>query len=295
MSLVEDALRKQRAARKGGGFAAPPASASEPAPPARQLGDRSRLKRLHPDALRRDGLLPPPSEERLISHQFRTIKRPLIRRAFENTTTTATGASPRSIMVTSALPGDGKTFTSLSLALSLALERDHSVILVDGDVAKPHVSKLFDAGGEPGLLDVLQNPQMTVDSVILPTDIPGLSIVPVGQQSLQATELLASARMRSVIADLEALDPRCVVVVDSPPIMLTSEARVLATLCGQIVLVVRAGGTPQQAVLEAIRLIGEGPEVNVVLNQAVHAGTQDYYGYGTNYGYGADPPEGAGP
>ena len=211
------------------------------------------------------------------------MKRPLIRAAFEAVTDGYSTAT-RSIMVTSALPGDGKTFTSLNLALSMALERDHSLILVDGDVAKPHLSRVFQADQEPGLLDVLEDPTRSIESVILPTDIPSLSIVPVGRQSPQATELLASARMRSVIAELEALDPQGIVLVDSPPILLTSEARVLAGLFAQVVMVVRAGGTPQQAVREAVRLIGDGPKINLVLNQALHVGDGGYYGYNTSYG-----------
>ena len=296
MSLVEDALRKQQA-MSAGAAKRPPAPAARPARSTTSvervaLGDPGRRRVLDHEALRRAGLLPPPSEEREIAHQFRSIKRPLIESAF--------GSAPpkeplergqRSIMVTSALPGDGKTFTSLNLALSLALERDSTVILVDGDMPKPHISELFNATNEPGLLDVLQNPALGIDSVILPTDTPGLSVVPVGRQVANATELLASARMFDVIRELESLDPHVIVVFDSPPLLLTSESRVLAGLFAQVLMVVRAGGTPQQAVLDAVKLLGEGPHVSLVLNQALHVGQGGYYGYGSGYGYGANPPE----
>lgn len=294
MSLIEEALRRRKAAVAANPLRPAPGPAPVSRPPVvrRELGDASRRKRISPDALRQAGLLPPASEERAISHQFRSLKRPLIRAAFEALTDgAADGASPRSIMVSSALPGDGKTFTSLNLALSMALERDHSVILVDGDVAKPHLSKVFHAEEEPGLLDVLEDPTRNIESVILPTDISSLCIVPVGRQSLQATELLASARMRAVIQELEALDPQGIVLVDSPPILLTSEARVLAGLFAQVVLVVRAGSTPQQAVLDAIGLIGEGPQVSLVLNQALHVGGGGYYGYESTYGQGGNQQE----
>jgi receptor protein-tyrosine kinase len=122
--------------------------------------------------------------------------------------------------------------------------------------------------------------------VILPTDVPGFSFIPVGRQSSQATELLASASMRDVIQKLESLDRNVLVVVDSPPILLTSEARVLASLFGQVVLVVRAAGTPRQAVIDAVKLLSEGPKVNLVLNQALHVGESGYYGYGAGYKYG---------
>jgi protein-tyrosine kinase len=303
MSLIEEALKKRQsqqaaaardtssrsAATKTNGFDTTVASAQAApavAGPRIELGNPANRKQVNREALRQAGLLPPEHESRQIELQFRTIKRPLIRKAFSEEVIAAGDHLQRSVMVSSALPGDGKTFTTLNLALSMARERDHGVILVDGDVAKPHMSKLFNASYEQGLLDVLQHPEMSVESVLLPTDISGLTVLPVGRQSEQATELLASARMREIIQDLVALDPNGIVLVDSPPILLTSEARVLASLFGQVVLVVRAGHTPQQAVLDAIELLGEGTQVNLVLNQALHASEGSYYGYGSRYGYG---------
>jgi protein-tyrosine kinase len=289
MSLIEQALNKRKAAAASQPekIVAPskspvesPTAKPSTAYTRRVFGNPVNTKKIDRDALRVAGLLAPDSESRQIEHQFRTMKRPLIKAAFED-------SARRSVMVCSALPGDGKTFTSLNLALSLAMERDLSVILVDGDVAKPHISQILGAGKDMGLLDVLENPTQKIESVILPTDVPGLSVLPVGRHSHNATELLASTRMKDVITELEQLDPRCIVVVDSPPILLTSEARVLASLFGQIVMVVRAAGTPKQAVLDAIKLIGEGLKVSLVLNQAVHASDGDsYYGYGYKYGYG---------
>ena len=132
-----------------------------------------------------------------------------------------------------------------------------------------------------------------MESVGWPTDVPGLSILPAGRGSETATELLASQRMhRKVLQRLSELDPNGLVVVDSPPLLLTSEARVLASLFGQILLVVRANSTPQQAVQQAIALIGEGPRLGLVLNQALHEpASNGYYGYG--YGYG-DPARNGG-
>ena len=300
MSLIEEALKKSRlvaAAQPERSVATrnPSESEAAPAPQVRRhLGDPSRLKSLNREALRQDGLLPPEREARQIEHQFRTIKRPLIRSAFASPSepvATELSQGQRAIMISSALPGDGKTFTSLNLALSMALEMDHSVILVDGDVAKPHISKLFGADEERGLLDVLKNPAMSVESVLLPTNVPGLSIVPVGQQSERATELLASARMKAVIVELQSLDSRAIVLVDSPPILLTSEARVLSSLFGQVLLVIRAGGTPQQAVVDAIKHIGDGVNISLVLNQAAHADTGGYYGYGYGAKYGTSARE----
>jgi capsular exopolysaccharide synthesis family protein len=195
-------------------------------------------------------------------------------------------------MVSSALPGDGKTFTCVNLALSLSLEKDYMVLLVDGDVAKPHLSNTFDIAKEPGLLDLLEDPNLDIESAVVPTNVRGLSLLPVGRRSETATELLASARMRQVVTKLEELDPHLIVIVDSPPVLLTSEARVLASLFSQVVLVVRASTTPQHAVMEAVRIIGEGPRLGLVLNQVYHS-VADPYGYYGEY-YPSKDTEGGG-
>jgi Mrp family chromosome partitioning ATPase len=172
------------------------------------------------------------------------------------------------------------------------MEKDFAVLLVDGDVAKPHVSEIFGAADEPGLLDLLVDPNRPIESVILSTDTPRLSLLPAGRRSELATELLASARMRQVIEMLERLDPQMLIVVDSPPLLVTSEARVLSTLFEQIVLVVLAGSTQQQAILDAIEAIGEKPGLRLVLNQATHVGPGgNYYGYGYNYGNVSGSPK----
>lgn len=256
--------------------------------PRAAIGNGQRTVRIDREALRDNGFLPPVPHERELAHQFRTIKRPLIRHAFPADASGfgLTSTTGRSIMVSSALPGEGKTFTAVNLALSLAMEKDYAVLLVDGDVAKPNISQIFGAGSEPGLLDLLVDPGRPVESVILSTDTPRLSLLAAGKQSEIATELLASARMRQVLEGLERLDPHLLVVFDSPPILLTSEARVLAGLFEQVVLVVRAGATQQQAVLDAVEAIGEKPGLRLILNQAAHADTAgSYYGYGHAYGY----------
>lgn len=314
MSLVEKALNKLKSSSSDGGPAdrhagrparhvgrvvdverAPSATTSLPEPKA-TIGNGRKLVRIDYEALRASGFLPSERHERELAHQFRTIKRPLIRHAFPSEMGAIGLPVPgrRSIMVSSALPGEGKTFTAVNLALSVAMEKDHAVLLVDGDVAKPNISQIFGAASEPGLLDLLEDSDRDVGSVVLSTDTPRLSLLPAGTRSELATELLASARMRQVIDKLERLDPHLVVVFDSPPVLLTSEARVLAGLFEQIVLVVRSGATQQQAVLDALEAIGDKPGLRLVLNQATRAGSaSNYYGHG--YIYGLDPGDAANP
>ncbi|MBB6091629.1 receptor protein-tyrosine kinase [Povalibacter uvarum] len=311
MSLVELAIKKMQAAARGASDAPvpqPPAAdrprtvpLAEPAPVVarlapgvvgemvstgvhRALGSQpvehrtDKMLLVDRRALRAAGLMPPENQERALADQYRHIKRPLI--------AAATGRGGQRldrgqlIMMASAMPGEGKTFTSINLALSMALEKDISVLLVDADVPKPHISRTFGVESELGLLDVLRDRKTTVESVIIPTDVPNLSILPAGVRSDTATELLASHRMEETVNHLATANPRRVVVIDSPPLLLTSESRALAHWVGQIVLVIRAGFTPQQAVMDAIAFLGENKSIGLILNQSNTATPGYYYGYG---------------
>lgn len=285
MSLVEKVLEKmQQQAAQGASTPAPgprtvaPAAAATPEqpphPPARTVV-------IDQDALRAAGQLPPRHQERELARQYRRIKRPLVMKA----TGRGDARVPNGhlIMLTSALPGEGKTFTSINLAFSMALERDIRVLLVDADVAKPHISRLLGLENERGLLDLLRDESLDVESLILPTTTPRLSILPAGQRTENATELLASERMQQIVTQIGEHDPSRIVIFDSPPLLLTTESQTLAQVMGQIVLVVRAGSTSHQAVLDAVGLLGEGRSVSLVLNQSASEPDSAYY-------YGYDSP-----
>jgi protein-tyrosine kinase len=192
------------------------------------------------------------------------------------------------IMLTSAFPGEGKTFTAVNLALSLALEKDIEVLLVDGDVAKRHVSRVFGVDEEPGLVDLLVDHNMRPSQAILRTNVPGLSFLPSGHCDETLTELLASDRTADVFAQLAAPDGRRIVLMDSPPLLLSTESHVLAASSGQVVLVVRAESTSRNAVLDAIAAAGEGKTVSLILNQSSAPPSSGYYGYG-HYGDAPSP------
>jgi protein-tyrosine kinase len=293
MSLVERALKKFQEDRKTDPAGLTPmapvvvakvvnVAASADAPYDRLEPPKKRVS-ISRTALREAGVIPPADRERLIADQYRRIKRALIGNMAGKVEPPI--QHPRLIMMTSALSGDGKTYTSVNLALSLAGEKDRTCLLVDGDVAKPHIGNLFGVQEEPGLLDALLDESLDVESLILPTDVPGLSILPAGRRNEQATEMLASERMLQVLQRLETRDPRRIALVDSPPILLSSEARVLMNIMGQIVFVVRAGVTPKPAVLEALSQIDERQYVGMILNQSEAAHAGGYYGYGYGYGY----------
>jgi protein-tyrosine kinase len=300
MSLVERALKKLQESRAAAQPTSPgvvpgvPAAvkASVAARPAAPAGprpmthvDSSRVVAIDRERLREMNLLPPANMERPIASQYQHIKRPLVSSALGG----SLGPAGHVVMLASALPGEGKTFTTINLALSLALEKEMEVLLVDADVAKPHVSRIFGIEEERGLIDLLVDHQLHPNQLILRTSVPGLTILPAGQPIETATELLASARMGEIVRQLAAPDGRRIVLFDSPPLLLTTESRVLAASSGQVVLVVRAELTSRHAVQDAIDAIPEGKPISLILNQANTPASSGYYGYGSYGDSSADP------
>jgi exopolysaccharide/PEP-CTERM locus tyrosine autokinase len=298
MGRIEDALHKlqaRSAARSATRSDAPAYAVAQPsldrlatlgadASEAQAYGG----KRIEIDlgVLRSQGLLAPDSEERRLAEEYRVIKRPILRNA--KAVEEPIVARGNLLMVASALSGEGKTFTCVNLCLSIAQEKDWTVVLVDGDCSKPHLTKLFAAESEPGLLDLLRNPALEFESLVMPTNIPGLSLLPAGSRDTHSSELLASERMRVLCARLSAQDPRRMVVFDSSPLLLTTEAAVLASHVGQVVVIVLANRTAQQAVQVALDKLDASKVISCVLNRSdsgVGIGYGESYGYGT-YGSG---------
>lgn len=235
------------------------------------------------EAISASGLLVPNAARSQLADEFRVVKRPLIANAMGR------GAEPipngNLIMVTSALPGEGKSFSAINLAISIAMELDNTVMLVDADVARPSVLNMLGLPPSKGLLDVLQQNSLDISGVLLRTNIEKLSILPSGTPHPRATELLASDAMIRLLNDMASRYSDRIIVFDSPPLLLTTEARVLATHMGQIVIVVNAENTVQSAVKQAIATIESCPIKMMVLNQ-IRTVKTDGYGYGYGYGYG---------
>jgi exopolysaccharide/PEP-CTERM locus tyrosine autokinase len=281
VSLIEAALQKLRRA----GEATPASRAMDArAPVAAPAGPAKRIT-IDFAALRNAGYLPQEGLERRFADHFRKIKRPLVEKAL------AGGADVHLILVSSALPGDGKTFISLNLALSMAQERDVSVLLVDADAPRAQVSEIFGIRGEPGLLDALTHESLDVESLIAHTDVRGFEILPAGRFVENATELLASARMSQIAARLGTRNPRRLVLFDTAPVLASSEGRAMLRLPGQIVLVARAGVTPRQALVDALTYVHRSKLQGLILNQAQFTSGAGYYEY-PGHGAGDDETSG---
>ena len=243
------------------------------------------------DMLAAGNIVTPISQRSLVADQFRVIKRPLISNAMGKGA--ATPAHANLIMVTSAVAGEGKSFTSVNLAMSIAAELDNTVMLVDADVARPSLPRILGVPDGPGLLDLLDG-SAEMANVLLKTNIDKLTLLRSGTPHARATEMLASDAMRQLLGDMARRYPDRIIIFDSPPLLLTTESRVLAMNMGQIVVVVHAGKTLQSDVQRALATIEACPLKLLVLNQA-SADAQESsglgYGYGYGYGYGSGRKE----
>ena len=285
-SLIEQAAQRLEQLRQAG--------ADMPsAPPVAQAADASQkfLTEAQPTALSRHveidlaalaakGIVSPNAPRSQIADQFRLIKRPLISNAMGKGASVIVNGNL--IMVASALTGEGKTFTAINLAMSMATELDYTVMLVDADVARPSVMNVLGLPDGPGLLDLVLNESKNMSSVLLKTNIEKLTILPSGTPHARATELLASDAMTRLLDDMGKRYSDRIIVFDSPPLLSTTESRVLASHMGQIVMVVQAEKTLQSDVAQALAAIEACPVKLMLLNQAR---TNSKGGYGYGYGY----------
>jgi len=272
-------MQEYRKPDEGEQAAAPVAVIGESGPGRIVAVDRQRL--------RDEGFLAPDKYKRQMADEYRIIKRPLIANAFGIGVPRIENGNL--ILVSSAVSGEGKTHTCINLALSLAAERDRTVLLVDGDVAKPHISRLFGVSDQPGLLDALDDSHLPLEDLLIRTDIPRLVLLPAGRWSEYATELLASGRMRQLCEELGERYKDRIILFDSPPLLATTEAQVIAQAVGQTALVIAENQTPREEVRAALALLDSQKPINAILNKSQRPMVGGYY-YG-GYGYGQHAQE----
>jgi protein-tyrosine kinase len=295
-TMIEDAMARTAAARIAeapeararslsdapGLVIAAPVPIHAPTAPTGPTGSAIRID-LH--ALRMRGFVVPDGTPSVIGQEFRVIKRPLLANAFGRG-----GAQPvengRRVMVTSSFPGEGKTFCAINLAMSIASERDHQVLLVDADVSRPSVPRELGVETGAGLMDWLVDGASDLASLVVPTNIDKLSLLPAGRRHDHATELIASDAMSRLLDQLSTRFPDRIIIFDSPPLLVTTESRVLASYMGQIVMVVEAGKTPREAVNDALATLGSADRVGLLLNKSREARAGNQYAY-QGYGYGS--------
>jgi protein-tyrosine kinase len=228
------------------------------------------------ERLRRQGIITPGGQRTQTAESFRRIKRHIL----ANVANSKAGGPQNAnlVLVTSSLPGEGKSFCAVNLAISIALEIDHTVLLVDADVAKPRILDVLGVQAERGLMDVLLDRRIEIGDVLLKTDIGKLSLLPAGTAHNHATEFLASDSMRVILREMAERYEDRIIIFDSPPILAASESAVLASRMGQIVMVVEAGRTSEAILKTALARIEPSNFVGLLLNKG--EGPRRGYGYG---------------
>lgn len=297
-SLVERAAQRMR----GDPAAAPAASRPRPQSPPQQPQAPRRPetpessgkadRRPAPvfidlDRLQEQGMVTSRGERSKIAEEFRMIKRPLLQEAF-----TYKRGQPRRanlIMITSALPSEGKSFTTVNLAMSIAKERDVHVLLVDADLSRPNIGETLGVSAEKGLTDLLDDPSLEVSDVLLRTNVPNLSVMLAGHPHAMGTELLASQRATAIFREMAERYTDRVILFDSAPALVSAEGTALSPHVGQVVLIVEAERTTELEVKGALDVLNGCDSVQIILNKVrTHfgmGGQNAYDGY-YYYGYG---------
>ncbi|MBL4941958.1 MAG: tyrosine-protein kinase family protein [Colwellia sp.] len=235
---------------------------------------------LNGDSLNKRGFIYSTKSAHHIQEEFRHIKRKLLNNAFGPASKTLKHSNL--IMVTSSTPNEGKTFISINLALSIALEQDKTVLLIDADVLRPSLHRELEFESKQGLLEYLLDEVHSLSDVIYNTNIANLKLIPAGKPHHLTNELLASKKMALLAEELAKRYPDRLVIFDCPPILGVTETPVLSSLVGQAVIVVEESKTKLDNVKNAVSQLNEDIAIGFVMNKTVRS-KKDEYGY---YGYG---------
>ena len=295
IARAADRLRQLERAPKGDGTATDPhgpvpeardihsASKPESSRPADTLIKKSRLISLDYKAIARRGIILPSAGRSRAAEEIRIIKGQVLGNALEDMAQRKEERSQRLIMVTSSRPAEGKTFTAVNLALSIASERDLTVLLIDADATHPALPEVFGFESGYGLLDLLANPSIDFSDAVLRTPLPNLAILPGGKAPpTEVPELLSSKRMGAFVSEVEKRYPNRFIIFDAAPCLASSEPAVLAGLVGQIVFVIEAYRTQQEEIKLALNLIRRCPKIGFVLNK-MDGATKNQFGSFSKY------------
>lgn len=255
-----------------------PARVELPAPAASTSVIARRQAKLSPTSLAAHGIVLPSSGFSRPVEEFRALKRYVISNAMREG-----NGQNRIVLVTSARPGDGKTFTSISLALSLAYERDTRVLLVDADAYRQSLMNYLGLSSDTGWLDAISDDAKRVADFEFETNVPGLSVLSSGRQRAEIPELMSSRRMKTAFEELAQEDPARFIIIDALPCLTSTEPSILAGLAGQALFVVAAHQTSREDVDASLRLLNSSPSVNLVLNKVEPLLSEQFKGYGYAY------------
>jgi protein-tyrosine kinase len=273
LNLIQRALSRSAESAGGRTNAPQPAEArSAPAPAESHLAPSNQPHKILPPVslnfaeLRRSGMVRPDNKASGIGNEFRAIKRRVIASARD-----AENGLFRNnlVMVTSSLPKEGKTFTSVNLAISLAMERDLRVLLVDCDMLRPGVARFFGKTRGDGLAEFLKGAMSSIDDVTYRCkDLPNLDVVFAGTPEAESPELVSSRRMSELLVAFANADPDRIVIVDTPPVLASTEAATLAVQVHQLIMVIAALQSDRFQLEKALETVSACRSISLLFNKA---------------------------
>jgi receptor protein-tyrosine kinase/non-specific protein-tyrosine kinase len=262
MSRIEKALEKAAQMRNEAPAAPVEEKPRSQAAPLKKLG-LSRTISINSD----NRLLPTISEPHsMVSEQYRKLKSSLVRLTNED-------KFRNLLMVTSAIPGEGKSITAANLAISMAQEYDLTVLLIDADLRRPSIHTYLGFEQTIGLSDCLQD-GIDIGDAIIKTDLGKLSVISAGREVEKPLELFASKKMQDLMAEIKHRYNDRYVIIDTPPLLPFAETRSLAQIVDGVIFVIHEGVTPQASVQDARDVLKGCPILGVVLNDSTSADTE---------------------
>jgi len=250
-----------------------PASEQKPEKNAVNVSAQIKLDLEH---LADQGIIIPSEERSLLNEEYRKIKQPLIHNIKGKSVKVIDRANL--IQVTSSIPGEGKTFTAINLAMAISREFDNTVLLIDADLLRPSLNDVLAFNEKRGLSDFLSGKVNNLSDVLLTTNIPKLTLLPAGTQHHLTSELFSSETMDNLFGELSERYSDRIIIIDSPPVLRTNEANILAKKVGQIVFVIEQNRTTQAEVKDALAQFEKNSAIGIVMNKS-RSGNSSDYGY----------------
>ena len=259
----------------GGGAAGPAAADVPPAPGAAAAAASAQPPPLKVtmEQLQAAGLVIGGDRRSRVSEEYQVLSMQMLR-----SRTAAQGALPGNlVMVTSTRPGEGKSFTALNLAASLAQDSRTKTLLIDTDPKQASLTARLGLSERPGLFDLSTNSSLRVDAMIVETAIANLRLLPIG------TIASNHSATRQIAGSLDRLARRfadCLLIMDAPPCLSTSDPSMLAALVSQIIMVVEAGQTQRRQLEHALNIVDSCPNIVLALNKIQFGGANAFGAYG---------------
>jgi protein-tyrosine kinase len=236
------------------------------------------------EMLAQKGFVSTDSTRQVINEEYRVIKRKLLDNAFGPLSKSLKNSNI--IMVTSSRQGEGKTFTAINLALSIALEKDKTVLLVDADVLRPNVMRTLELKNKQGLMEYLLGEKDDISEVMCKTNLDKLRIITAGKSHHLSAELLASERMFAAVEEFANRYTDRIVIVDTPPLLGINETAILANLAGQALVVTEEFKTKLVDVENAVKHLKPEMAIGFIVNKTeqvnLEGGGYGYYYAGAN-------------